>query len=201
MLGARSVAGNRFDTFTEKSHSLRWAATRVLYCPWDWRTPSDRRNSAQTPTSAGFRRVSHRSRIVHIAGMAPKWTVRSVCSCTLSLSGRAQPCCLGPQVGLCRDQDLASVDGPLCRGLQRQTRRVLAVGLPVRRQRPADELPGAGRVAGTVPQPPGLARRGLVRRTCRRQAGWSDEVMRQVGEVGAAPCPLCRPTRPPTADR
>ena len=87
MLGARSVAGNRFDTFTEKSHSLRWAATRVLYCPWDWRTPSDRRNSAQTPTSAGFRRVSHRSRIVHIAGMAPKWTVRSVCSCTLSLSG------------------------------------------------------------------------------------------------------------------
>ena len=143
MLGARSVAGNRFDTFTEKSHSLRWAATRVLYCPWDWRTPSDRRNSAQTPTSAGFRRVSHRSRIVHIAGMAPKWTVRSVCSCTLSLSGARAALLPWSASGLCRDQDLASVDGPLCRGLQRQTRRVLAVGLPVRRQRPADELPGA----------------------------------------------------------
>ena len=33
--------------------------------------------------------------------------------------------------------------GPLRRGLQRQTGRVLAVGLPIRRQRPADESPGA----------------------------------------------------------
>lgn len=36
--------------------------------------------------------------------------------------------------------------------------KVLAVGIPVRRQRPADELLGAGGVAGAVPEPPGMAR-------------------------------------------
>ena len=52
---------------------------------------------------------------------------------------------------------LSSVDGALRRGLQRQAGQVLALGIPVRRQRPADEVPRAGGVARAIPEPPGMA--------------------------------------------